>query len=137
MSVVLRAAIECAFLLLQYRLFGFRVPELYKCRVSPPPKFKSQRGISLGRSLPKHSGLLLLQADGKDDLYPFHVRHHLIVHVFKLHGADISGLALDSEAPSKTKGQAATCQASGQCSNSCFRLMTPLKLARKLEDSLV
>ena len=34
MSVVLRAAIECAFLLLQYRLFGFRVPELYKCRVS-------------------------------------------------------------------------------------------------------
>ena len=33
MSVVLRAAIECAFLLLQYRLFGFRVPELYKCRV--------------------------------------------------------------------------------------------------------
>ncbi|CBY19537.1 unnamed protein product [Oikopleura dioica] len=37
MSVVLRAAIECAFLLLQYRLFGFRVPELYKCRVDPCP----------------------------------------------------------------------------------------------------
>ena len=102
MSVVLRAAIECAFLLLQYRLFGFRVPELYKCRVSTQYYYTVYYILYLGESLSKYSRLLLVTSDRKNDIYSFHVWYHTAVHVFKFYGINLPRVALDCPAPSQT-----------------------------------
>jgi hypothetical protein len=68
-----------------------------------------------GGPLSKHCRLLLVAADGEDDLHSFYVWHHSSVNVPQLYRTHLPRLALDCATTSQTARQATHRKATGAC----------------------